>query len=78
MINELSPDHKGSSHSRDSKTDPEGFNPNDAGVRGPDSGEQGESYTQTKPIEQASESHSLPGPSSTGKGQESKGHNPTE
>lgn len=80
MINDLSPD-TGSPHSRDSNRQ-NGFNPNDASSSGAggigDGGDDGTQYTSTKPIEQASESHTLPGPNSTGAGQESKGHNPTQ
>lgn len=79
FVNDLEPDSKKSSHSRDSNPgQPQGFNPNDGGVRTAGDGEQGGQYTDTKPIEQASESHSLPGPSSTGSGQKAKGHNPTQ
>lgn len=77
MINELEPD-TGKPHSRDAQR-VGGFNPNSSSGPGTgDGGEDGTQYTSTKPAEQASESHTLPGPSSTGKGQDSKGHNPTQ
>ncbi|CCG83631.1 protein of unknown function [Taphrina deformans PYCC 5710] len=77
MINDIAPD-TGKPHSRDGQR-VGGFNPNDAGGRGTgNEPEEGTPYTQTKPAEQASESHTLPGPSSIGKGQDSKGHNPTQ
>lgn len=84
MINELEGEDHGSRAQRDPRR-ADGFNPNDAAGRGTGSqkdngglSDQGESYTDTKPIEQASESHSLPGPNSVGQGQKSKGHNPTQ
>lgn len=82
MINDVESDDHGTRAQRDPQR-ADGFNPNDAGGRGT-GGEKGTtsaeagSYTDTKPAEVASESHSLPGPKSVGAGQTSKGHNPTQ
>lgn len=79
MINEVETEDHGSRAQRDPKR-ADGFNPNDAEGRG-SGGQKGDEetpYTDTKPAEIASESHSLPGPNSVGAGQKSKGHNPTQ
>lgn len=75
MINDLKPD-TGSPHSRNGQS---GFNPNDAeGAGTGDSGADGTQYTNPKPAEVASESHTLPGPSSSGKNQGAKVQVPTQ